>query len=224
VGDEVAAAVLRGDDVPLEAADRALAHWARTVARDPNATGAAEVQALRDAGSDDAQIVALTLYVALRIAFSTVNDALGARPDRGLVEAAPPAVRKTVTYGRPPAATDSAQSRRHPDVQAGVLLPERDQRVPQDHADRQTLAAHVVARRPDRLEVEAGGGHVLEQPVLQDRHPRGHALLQGQLQRRPVQLRPTSLPRWASATARVPTSACRSSASASCAPGNAGKC
>jgi alkylhydroperoxidase family enzyme len=107
VGDEVAAAVLRGDDVPLEAADQALAHWARTLTRDPNANGAAEVQALRDAGFDDPQIAALTLYVALRIAFSTVNDALGARPDRGLVEAAPPAVRSTVTYGRPPAATDS---------------------------------------------------------------------------------------------------------------------
>jgi alkylhydroperoxidase family enzyme len=107
VGDEVAAAVLRGDDVPLEAADQALAHWAWTLTRDPNATGAAEVQALRDAGFDDPQIAALTLYVALRIAFLTVNDALGARPDRGLVEAAPPAVRSTVTYGRPPAATDS---------------------------------------------------------------------------------------------------------------------
>ena len=101
------AAVLRGDDAPLEAADQALAHWARTLTRDPNATGAAEVQALRDAGFDDAQIAALTLYAALRIAFSTVNDALGARPDRGLVEAAPPAVRSTVTYGRSPAATDS---------------------------------------------------------------------------------------------------------------------
>jgi hypothetical protein len=89
VGDEVAAAVLRGDDAPLEAADRALAHWARALTRDPNATGAAEVQALRDAGFDDPQIAAPTLYVALRIAFSTVNDALGARPDRDLVEGAP---------------------------------------------------------------------------------------------------------------------------------------
>ena len=40
------------------------------------------------------------------------GKAQGWRPrtldDGGLVEAAPPAVRKTVTYGRPPAATHSA--------------------------------------------------------------------------------------------------------------------
>ena len=101
VGDEVAAAVLRGDDAPLEAADQALAHWARTLTRDPNATGAAEVQALRDAGFDDAQIFAITVYVALRIAFSTVNDALGARPDRRLADSVPAPVRAAVTFGRP---------------------------------------------------------------------------------------------------------------------------
>jgi hypothetical protein len=49
----------------------------------------------------------MTLYVALRIAFSTVNDALGARPDRRLVEAAPAAVHDAVSYGRPTAAGDS---------------------------------------------------------------------------------------------------------------------
>ena len=109
VGDTVAAAVLDGDDAGLEDADRALARWARTVARDANTTQAADVQALRDAGFDEAQIAALTFFVALRIAFSTVNDALGARPDRDLIEAAPPAVRETVSYGRPPAAAGSAR-------------------------------------------------------------------------------------------------------------------
>ncbi|HYU02430.1 MAG TPA: hypothetical protein VEL02_01180, partial [Jatrophihabitantaceae bacterium] len=57
-------------------------------------------QALRDAGYDDAQIVAITAYVALRIAFATVNGALGARPDHELNETAPAAVRDAVTYGR----------------------------------------------------------------------------------------------------------------------------
>jgi alkylhydroperoxidase family enzyme len=107
VDEETAAAVLRGDDAGLDAADRALARWARALARDPNTTQPADVQALRDAGFDDARIAALTLYVALRIAFSTVNDALGARPNRELVEAAPPAVRKAVGYGRPPADGES---------------------------------------------------------------------------------------------------------------------
>ena len=99
-GDEVAADVLRGEDDRLDPAEQALAAWARQVARDPNGTGAAEVEALRAAGYDDGQIAALTMFVALRIAFSTVNDALGAQPGPELVASAPAAVRDAVTYGR----------------------------------------------------------------------------------------------------------------------------
>jgi alkylhydroperoxidase family enzyme len=102
-GPDVAAAVLRGDDAPLDVTERALARWARTVARDANGATAADVQELRDAGFDDAQILAITAYVAGRLAFSTVNDALGARPDRQLVDAAPEPVRAAVTFGRPAA-------------------------------------------------------------------------------------------------------------------------
>ncbi|HWM18768.1 MAG TPA: methyltransferase domain-containing protein [Ilumatobacteraceae bacterium] len=100
-GDDVAGSVLRGDDQVLDAAERALAGWARQITRDPNGTGASDVQALRDAGYDDAQIFAITAFVALRIAFSTVNDALGARPDRILGETVPASVRDAVTFGRP---------------------------------------------------------------------------------------------------------------------------
>jgi alkylhydroperoxidase family enzyme len=100
-GDDVAAGVLQGDDSGLEPAERTLAAWARQLARDPNGTEADDVEALRVAGYGDEQIVALTVYVALRIAFSTVNDALGARPDRELVESAPGPVRDVVTFGRP---------------------------------------------------------------------------------------------------------------------------
>lgn len=107
-GPGVAAAVLRGDDGGLDIPERALAAWARQVARDPNGVDAADVETLRVAGFDDAQVVALTVFVALRIAFATVNDALGARPDRELVESAPDAVRAVVTYGRPVAAHPSA--------------------------------------------------------------------------------------------------------------------
>jgi SAM-dependent methyltransferase/alkylhydroperoxidase family enzyme len=103
-GDDVAAGVLRGDDAQLDDPDRALARWARRVTRDPNSTAAEDVQALRDAGFDDEQIFAITVYVALRIAFSTVNDALGARPDRRLAESVPAPVRAAVTFGRPIAA------------------------------------------------------------------------------------------------------------------------
>jgi uncharacterized peroxidase-related enzyme len=100
-GADLAGGVLRGDDEQLDQSERALARWARRITRDPNATGAGDVQALRDAGYDDTQIFAITVFVALRIAFSTVNDALGARPDRALGEAVPAPVRDAVTFGRP---------------------------------------------------------------------------------------------------------------------------
>lgn len=96
-----AAAVLRGDDEGLSAAERAMAGWARRMARDPNATTAADVQALRDAGFTDSQIFTMTVFVALRLAFSTVNDALGLRPDAALRSTAPGVVLHAVTFGRP---------------------------------------------------------------------------------------------------------------------------
>jgi uncharacterized peroxidase-related enzyme len=100
-GSEVAAAVIRGEDEGLDAAERALARWARQVATDPNAITADDVQALRDGGFDEAQIFAITTFVALRLAFSTVNDALGAGPDHQLGASTPELVRAAVTFGRP---------------------------------------------------------------------------------------------------------------------------
>ena len=105
-GADVAERVLRGDDAPLDDSERVLARWARQLARDPSSTTAGDVRALRAAGFDDAQIFAITAFVALRIAFSTVNDALGARPDRELGVEAPAAVRDAVTFGRPIAASE----------------------------------------------------------------------------------------------------------------------
>ena len=105
-GAEVAGDVLRGDDDRLDQAERALAGWARRVTGEPNAIEAGDLDELRQAGYDDAQILAITVYVALRIAFSTVNDALGARPDRALAQSVPAVVRDAVTYGRPASTTD----------------------------------------------------------------------------------------------------------------------
>jgi SAM-dependent methyltransferase/alkylhydroperoxidase family enzyme len=96
----LAAAVLRGEDL-ADPVEQALAVWARKVTRDPNGTAAADVQALRDAGFDDAQVFAITTFVALRMAFSTVNDALGAHPDAELGALVPAPVRNAVTWGRP---------------------------------------------------------------------------------------------------------------------------
>jgi len=78
-----------------------MAAWARKVARDPNATTPADIGALRDSGLDDGQIFAITAFVALRLAFSTINDALGAQPDAQLAQSLPREVREAVTYGRP---------------------------------------------------------------------------------------------------------------------------
>lgn len=112
VGDAVAGKMLRGDDGWLDPAERVLAGWARSVARDPNATEAHDVQALRDAGYGDAQIFAITVFVALRLAFAIVNEALGARPDAELLATAPAAVRHAVTYGRPVAGAGSSAQHR----------------------------------------------------------------------------------------------------------------
>jgi len=85
----------------LDPSERALAHWARSVAADPNAIEARDVQRLRDAGFDEAQIFAITTFVALRLAFSTINDALGALPDSQLGASTPAPVLSAVTFGRP---------------------------------------------------------------------------------------------------------------------------
>jgi uncharacterized peroxidase-related enzyme len=106
--DAVAAGVLTGSDTGLTAQEKAMATWARKVARDPNATTPADIQSLRDAGLGDAQIFAITAFVALRLAFSTINDSLGAQPDAELAQSVPQQVRDAVTYGRPVAQTPAA--------------------------------------------------------------------------------------------------------------------
>jgi len=80
-----------------------LAKWARTVVDDPNASSERDVDRLREAGLGDREIFEATAFIAFRLAFSTVNDALGAAPDRQLADAAPAPVREAVTWGRPPA-------------------------------------------------------------------------------------------------------------------------
>jgi uncharacterized peroxidase-related enzyme len=97
-----AAAVLQGLDAALSQRETALADWARQVVADPNATTQADVDRLRTAGLDDREIFEATTWIAYRLAFSTINDALGAIPDVQLAQKAPPPVREAVTYGRKP--------------------------------------------------------------------------------------------------------------------------
>lgn len=100
---DTAVAVLQRDDRSLSDRERVLVAWARKIAADPNATTSDDVEALRGVGFDEPQVLALTLYGALRLAMSTTNDALGARPDVALADLLDPAVRAAITWGRPPA-------------------------------------------------------------------------------------------------------------------------
>jgi alkylhydroperoxidase family enzyme len=97
----VAAGVLAGTDAGLTPREAALAHWARAVASHAGRTTETDVAALREAGWSDEEIFRATAFVALRMAFSTVNAALGASPDPELQELAPPEVGAVVSWGRP---------------------------------------------------------------------------------------------------------------------------
>ena len=103
---ETAAGVIRGDDPGLSPAERAMARWARAVARAPNATTAADVEELRAAGFTDAEVFAITVFVSLRLAFATVNEAVGLRPDAQLRTKATAPVVEAVDFGRPIAAPE----------------------------------------------------------------------------------------------------------------------
>ena len=104
---ESAAAVVAGSVDGLDPRTAALANWAKKVAMRPSNTSREDLQPLRDLGLSDQEIFDATMTVALRVMFSTVNDALGAQPDAQLAQRVPAAVRAAVTYGREPASTPS---------------------------------------------------------------------------------------------------------------------
>lgn len=107
-GAAAAAAVLA--DAPNDALserEQALARWARKVVADPNGASAQDLDALRAAGLSEAEMFEATVFIAFRLAFSTVNDALGAEPDWQLAQSVPAEVRAAVVYGRVPAVAPS---------------------------------------------------------------------------------------------------------------------
>ena len=102
LSDEATAArVLQGDPSGLSSREAALARWSRQVVLDSNAPTQADVDHLRDIGLSDREIFEATAFIAFRLAFSTIDSALGAQPDQELIERVPPLVREAVTYGRP---------------------------------------------------------------------------------------------------------------------------
>ena len=103
-GADLAAAVIGSSAHDgLSARDQALAEWARKVVANPNATSSQDVSALQAAGFTEKEIFEATVFIAFRLAFSTVNDALGVKPDWELAESVPKEVRAAVTFGRPAA-------------------------------------------------------------------------------------------------------------------------
>ena len=101
VDPSTAAAVLSASSSEaLTPREEALAAWARKVVGNPNGTTAQDVGALRAADCSERDIFEATTFIAFRLAFSTVNDALGVEPDRQIAEAAPPEVQNAVRYGR----------------------------------------------------------------------------------------------------------------------------
>ncbi|HKY47626.1 MAG TPA: hypothetical protein VJQ79_06540 [Acidimicrobiia bacterium] len=97
-----AAAIVAGrQSESMTVRDVALAAWARKLAAEPSSTSQDDIEDLRRAGLSDRQIAAATAYVALRLAFSTFNDGLGAEPDLEKAQAAPAEIVDAITFGRP---------------------------------------------------------------------------------------------------------------------------
>ena len=102
-GPASAAAVLAArESHELTGRDRALAAWARKVVADPNGTTESDIASLRAVGLADVEIFEVTAFIAFRLAFSSINDALGATPDWELASTVPNEVGAVVTYGRRP--------------------------------------------------------------------------------------------------------------------------
>ena len=97
---ETAAGVINGVDTGLSAREAALAAWSRAVVDDPNTTTEVGVDRLREAGLTEREIFEATAWIGLRLGLSTINDALGAQPDRQLVDRVPVLVRDAVSFGR----------------------------------------------------------------------------------------------------------------------------
>lgn len=83
IGKDAVIALATGQDTDvLSAAEKAIARFARAVARDARAISAGDVAELRDVhGLDDAEIFDIAAIAASRSFFTKVLDALGSEPD-----------------------------------------------------------------------------------------------------------------------------------------------
>lgn len=91
-------------DAGLDEVDVAVMDFATKVARDPTTIEEADVQALREHGLDDRDVLDLVLAVAARAFFATVLEALDARADVELTAGLEPDLLDALVAVRPPAA------------------------------------------------------------------------------------------------------------------------
>jgi uncharacterized peroxidase-related enzyme len=111
-GDEATMRAVAADPsgADLDATDRAVMAYAALVARDASSVTAADVQALRDVGLTDEEIVDVALAAAARAFFTKTLDALGVQADGQLGDMFDPEVRRQVTVGRPIAGAAAGSS------------------------------------------------------------------------------------------------------------------
>lgn len=102
-GDEATMRAIAADPsgADLDATDRAVVAFATNVAEDAASITADQVQALRDHGLTDPDIVDVVLAASARGFFTKVLDALGVQADAQLGATFDPEVRRQVTVGRP---------------------------------------------------------------------------------------------------------------------------
>jgi uncharacterized peroxidase-related enzyme len=97
--DEIAG-VLEGDG-PLDEVDRAVMAYAAKVATDASQVTQADVDALKEVGLSDQEILDVALTAGLRCFFSKTLDAVGAAPDASFRTVFGEELREALTVGRP---------------------------------------------------------------------------------------------------------------------------
>lgn len=88
------------EEAPTTAAERAAMRFAEQVVRGADTITAADVDALRQHGYDDATIFDIAAAAAARCFFSKLLDAVGVQPD-ALYGQLAPGLRQALTVGRP---------------------------------------------------------------------------------------------------------------------------
>ena len=94
-------APILADPAGADPVDHAVMAFAAKVARAADTVTAADVQALRDVGLSDDDVLDLAFAVGARCFFATVLDAVGVQADRELADALGPEFSALLAVGRP---------------------------------------------------------------------------------------------------------------------------